>query len=112
LSVRQVTSGREERGFSQNLSARGVFLYTDFALSSGSVVEVSLRMPAEITMSESMRVRCGGRVLRVQATGAGTKYGVAVHLETYEYLNDDDNALISVSVTKDDEAAGARNVLS
>ena len=42
-------------------------------------------MPAEITLTENMRVRCRGRVTRVQPVES--KFGVAVHLEGYEYLS-------------------------
>ena len=42
-------------------------------------------MPAEITLTENMRVRCRGRVTRVLPVDS--KFGVAVHLEGYEYLS-------------------------
>ncbi|HZQ25077.1 MAG TPA: PilZ domain-containing protein [Terriglobales bacterium] len=102
LWVRQLTSGRQELGFTQNLSARGLFLYTDFPLESGTAVEVTLSMPAEITLSESMHVRCRGRVLRVQEPVCGSKFGVAVHLESYEYLNQDtERQLVAISSERD-----------
>ena len=77
---------REACGFSQDLSARGVLLYTDLPLSVGDAVELTLVMPSEITLGESMRVRCPGRVMRVLQPVAGNKFGVAVYLENYEYL--------------------------
>jgi hypothetical protein len=43
-------------------------------------------MPAEITLTEKMRVRCRGRVTRVLPVEH--KFGVAVHLEGYEYLSE------------------------
>jgi hypothetical protein len=44
-------------------------------------------MPSEITLAESMRVRCRGRVVRVSRSQVGTKSGVAVHFEGgYEFL--------------------------
>jgi len=50
-------------------------------------------MPSEITLGESMPVRCRGRVLRVTfpvaGSGAETKIGVAVRLDGYEYLPPD-----------------------
>jgi hypothetical protein len=47
-------------------------------------------MPAEITLTESMRVRCLARVTRVQP--AESKFGVAVNLERYEYLSENERA--------------------
>ena len=80
--------------------------YVDPAVWNG--VEITLRMPSEITLGESMRVRCRGHVLRVvkpvpsalDASGlpradakiAEAKIGVAVRLECYEYLSDRDEA--------------------
>lgn len=86
VSVRLAGSDREGCGFTQDLSARGALLYTDFPLSEGDAVELTLVMPSEITLAENMRVRCRGRVTRVLQPVAGSKFGVAVHLEGYEFL--------------------------
>ena len=43
----------------------GAFLFTDMALSEGAEIELTLRMPSEITLGENMRVRCRGEVLRI-----------------------------------------------
>jgi hypothetical protein len=99
LSLRQVGTDIEGLGFTQDLSSRGVFFFTDAALHVGSEIELTLRMPAEITLGESMPVRCRGHILRVMGpaattqdsavTGAAeTKIGVAVRLEGYEYLTE------------------------
>lgn len=100
LSIRHPAGKIEGLGFTQDLSSRGVFFFTDAALSEGAEVELTLRMPSEITLGASMPVRCRGRVLRIlrpaaslsqESQGAGraeTKIGVAVRLECYEYLQD------------------------
>jgi hypothetical protein len=75
------------------------------ALNEGAEIELTLKMPSEITLGENMRVRCRGRVLRVvkpadnisaeirsadtrsaETRSAETKIGVAVCLKGYEYL--------------------------
>jgi hypothetical protein len=104
VSLRDISTAAEGLGFTQDLSSRGAFLFTDMALSEGAEIELTLKMPSEITLGESMRVRCRGRVLRiVKATdtnddknwnasagaepkSAETKIGVAVCLKGYEYL--------------------------
>ena len=97
LSLRQPETAIEGVGFTQDLSSRGVFFFTNAALIEGSSIELTLRMPSEITLGESMPVRCRGRVLRVirptesapETSGTAsseTKIGVAVRLEGYEYL--------------------------
>jgi len=95
--IRQVSGSLQGMGFTQDLSSRGVFFFTDLPLTEGSEIEVTLRMPSEITLGEGMPVRCRGRVLRVTAPvaglnagpGAETKIGVAVRLDGYEYLPSD-----------------------
>ncbi len=73
-------------GFTQDVSARGLFLFTEAALAEGTVVELTFTMPSEITLAESMRVRCRGRVLRASPSQAGPRTGIAVQLDSYEYL--------------------------
>ena len=87
VSIRVNGSDREEPGFTQDLSARGTFLYTDCCVGVGSAVELTLMMPSEITLAESMRVRCRGKILRVVPRDAvKNKTGLAIELMSYEYL--------------------------
>ena len=107
VSLLDVATGAEGLGFTQDLSSRGAFLFTDMAFREGAEIELTLRMPSEITLGENMRVRCRGRVLRIVkpadtgwkpaasagsetrlagAKSAETKIGVAVCLKGYEYL--------------------------
>jgi hypothetical protein len=97
ISLRQLTPFVEGLGFTQDLSSRGVFFFTDVALQQGAEIEITLRMPSEITLAESMPVRCRGHILRVVKPAAADsslpipaerKIGVAVRLECYEYLSD------------------------
>ncbi len=97
LSFRQPAGSVEGVGFTQDLSSRGVFFFTDAHLCEGAEIELTLRMPSEITLGDSMPVRCRGRILRVvrpansheAVTGhAETKIGVAVRFEGYEYLSE------------------------
>ena len=62
LVVRLAGIDREGYGFTQDLSGRGVFFYTDFEVAEGGAVELTLVMPSEITLTENMRVRCRGQV--------------------------------------------------
>ena len=99
LSLRQSATSIEGVGFTQDISSRGVFFFTDVPLAVGEEIELTLRMPSEVTLGESMPVRCRGRVLRIvrpesnfsqagSKTWAQTKIGVAVRLECYEYLTE------------------------
>jgi hypothetical protein len=111
VSLRDAATAVEGLGFTQDLSSRGAFLFTDMALNEGAEIELTLNMPSEITLGENMRVRCRGRVLRIvkpvdnnwaaaeveigcaetrsaETRSAETKIGVAVCLNGYEYLPD------------------------
>jgi len=94
-SFRQTSDGIEGVGFTQDLSSRGVFFLTDAPLTEGSEIELTLRMPSEITLGQIMPVRCKGHILRIvrpnstsvpASSAAKAKIGVAVRLECYEYL--------------------------
>ncbi len=97
LSLRLAATSTEGLGFTQDLSSRGVFFFTDAPLAVGAEIELTLRMPSEITLGECMPVRCRGRILRVVRPAASaqdsasrhraeTKIGVAVRFDGYEYL--------------------------
>jgi len=86
VSIKLAGSLHESSGFTQDLSSRGAFFFTDFPLAQGEVAEITLIMPSEITLGENMRVRCQGTVLRVVQPSVGTMLGVAVHFTHYEYL--------------------------
>jgi hypothetical protein len=106
VCLRDVATAAEGLGFTQDLSSRGAFLVTDMALAEGAEIELTLKMPSEITLGENMRVRCRGQVLRIvkpadnsrktepsaDARSKSTikspekKIGVAVCLKGYEYL--------------------------
>lgn len=75
-------------GFIQDLSGRGIFFYAETALPQGAVVELTFIMPSEITLGESMPVRCRGRVLRTSSDSAhaSQRNGIAVLLDSYHYL--------------------------
>jgi PilZ domain-containing protein len=91
ISIKVIGIEGEVHGCTQDLSARGAFFYTEAPLTEGSEVEVTLLMPAEITLTASMPVRCRGKVLRVARQEGSTKIGVAVQLAGYEFLPETQN---------------------
>jgi PilZ domain len=98
--------GRTALGFTQDLSGRGIFFYAETALPEGAVVESTLTMPSEITLGENMPVRCRGRVVRASTSPAGQRNGIAVQLDSYQYLpsNEPIAQFVRLSATS---AAGA-----
>jgi len=83
--------GRTVHGYTQDLSGRGIFFYAETEFPLGAVVELTFNMPSEITLTENMPVRCRGRVLRSSASQTrhsqdSPRSGIAVQLDSYEYL--------------------------
>ena len=69
----------------KDVSARGVFFYLDSSVTEGSSIEFVLTLPPEITLTESIRVRCTGKVVRVDH-GEGTQVGIAAAIDQYDLI--------------------------
>ena len=78
--------GHTGSGFTLDLSSHGALLGTDFPLSHNQLIEMTLVMPSEVTLTEEMSVRCSARVLRVEFHRETASTAVAVKIERYEYL--------------------------
>src|SRR5947209_16375496 len=120
VSFRVPATSIEGVGCTQDLSSRGAFFLSSASLREGDEIELTLTMPSEITLGESMRVRCRGRILRLvnpaenavpkvsddmgkisgpaSPCGAEHKIAVAVRLDGYEYLSDSIEVFPRVSV--------------
>ena len=88
VTVRYDQKDEEHAAQTRDVSARGICLYVDSAIQAGSAIDFTLTLPPEITLTESIRVRCKGRVLRVEGGGPATKMAVAAIIDEYEFLPD------------------------
>ncbi|HEV3308335.1 MAG TPA: PilZ domain-containing protein [Candidatus Sulfotelmatobacter sp.] len=79
-------TGQNEPAQLRDVSARGICLYLDSPMEQGSPIGFTLTLPPEITLTESIRVQCKGRVLRVEGVGNNGKMAVAAVIEEYEFL--------------------------
>ena len=70
----------------RDVSARGICFYLDSAITQGSPIGFTLTLPPEITLTESIRVQCKGRVVRVDEETRDGKVAVAAVIEEYEFL--------------------------
>jgi PilZ domain len=70
----------------RDVSARGICFYLDSAVAKGSPIGFTLTLPPEITLTESIRVQCKGRVVRVDDSRDDGKLSVAAVIEEYEFL--------------------------
>jgi hypothetical protein len=71
----------------RDVSARGVCFYIDTPLPEGTDIHFTLTLPPEVTLTESISMRCIGRVIRVDKN-AGQGTSVAAIIERYEFLGD------------------------
>ncbi|MBZ5678554.1 MAG: PilZ domain-containing protein [Acidobacteriia bacterium] len=70
----------------RDVSARGICFHVDSAMAQGSPIGFTLTLPPEITLTESIRVQCKGRVVRVEDGTPDGKMVVAAVIEEYEFL--------------------------
>lgn len=71
----------------RDVSARGICFYLDSPMAPGSAIEFTLTLPPEITLTESIRVRCKGKVVRADDMLADSKVPVAAVIDEYEFLS-------------------------
>ena len=70
----------------RDVSAGGVYFFLEPDTIQGPTVEFIVTFPPEITLVKSLRVRCTGRVIRVdRATPQGV--GIAAEIQRYEFLS-------------------------
>jgi hypothetical protein len=70
----------------RDVSARGISFFLDSDVTQGSPIGFTLTLPPEITLTESIRVQCKGRVVRVENGREDGKLAVAAVIEEYEFL--------------------------
>lgn len=77
----------------RDVSAGGVYFFLDLEeIPSGSSIEFVVTFPPEITLVKSLRVRCTGRVLRVDKP-LPQGVGIATEIQKYEFLTNSSSAV-------------------
>ena len=71
---------------SLDVSARGICFHFEAPPVTGTDLEFTLTLPAEITTNGSIHVHCKGRVVRVEKGFAEGKAAVAAVINEYEFL--------------------------
>ena len=79
-------TGPEMSAQTRDVSARGICFFVDSAIQAGAAIDFTLTLPPEITLTESIRVCCRGRVVRVEGGGTNGKMAVAAVIDEYEFL--------------------------
>ena len=84
--ARDENSNHNESAQIRDVSARGVSFYLDSPIAQGSPIGFTLTLPPELTLTESIRVQCKGRIVRVEDAANDGKMAVAAVIEEYEFL--------------------------
>ncbi len=86
VTVKFSDGSTEQTAHTRDVSARGICFYLDSSVSEGSEIEFTLTLPPEITLTESIRVHCKGKVVRVEPQAPNGRVGIAAVIERYEFL--------------------------
>ena len=80
----RTAQGAEISAQTRDVSANGVFLYTNSKMEKGSEVELVLILPPELTSGEKCWVCCQATVVRVE--DQGSEFGVAAQIRRMDIL--------------------------
>ena len=89
VQVKSAEKNDEVIAVTKDVSARGVYILLDSELAPDTPIEFTLTLPPEITMTQSIRVRCKGKVVRVDHDTPG-KVGVAALIDHYHFLENEE----------------------
>src|SRR5882762_8487177 len=77
-----------QQGTTRDISTRGLYFVVDQNLESGSQVDITLTLPAEITHGSEVFVRALGKVVRVERRmeDGSARMGIAAVIERYDII--------------------------
>lgn len=73
-------------GETRDLSSSGVFLYSRSKIEPGSLLDLVLVLPTELTGGEKNWVCCQARVLRIEDKGVSGNFGIAAAIDRLQLL--------------------------
>jgi c-di-GMP-binding flagellar brake protein YcgR len=80
-----------QQGRTRDISTRGLFFVIDRVVDTGSELDITLTLPAEITNGTDVLVRAQGKVVRVErrVEEGEPRMGVAAIIERYDIIRGD-----------------------
>ena len=76
--------GADHAAQTRDISANGVFLYTNAPMEKGTEIELVLILPPELTSGEKCWVCCQATIVRVE--DQGSDFGVAAQIRRMDIL--------------------------
>lgn len=80
----RTAQGANHNAQTRDVSANGIFLYTNSRMAAGTDVELVLILPPELTSGEKCWVCCQATVVRVEEEGK--EFGVAAQIRRMDIL--------------------------
>jgi hypothetical protein len=88
LKIEEI-NGNEKTVQTRNVSSSGVYFEFAAPLDVGTALEFVLTLPEQITKGNAVRIKCVGKVVRVDpGKSEQGSLGVAATIERYEYLRE------------------------
>ena len=82
-------AGREKAVHTRNVSSNGVYFEFAAPISIGKSLEFVLTLPEQITKGSAVRIKCVGKVVRVDEHRSDSdSMGIAATIERYEFLRE------------------------
>ena len=73
----------------RDVSSGGIYFEYESHLEVGTLLEFVLTLPGEFTKGNSVRIRCMGKVVRVDKTSEQDNHvGIAATIERYEFVRE------------------------
>jgi PilZ domain. len=80
----RTSEGTDHPAQTRDVSANGVYLYTNSKMEKGTDVELVLILPPELTSGEKCWVCCQATIVRVEEEGS--EFGVAAQIRRMDIL--------------------------
>lgn len=90
VAVKVDEAGPQDKAVhTRDVSSSGVYFEFSSPVDIGTAIEFVLTLPEQITKGSSVRIKCMGKVVRVdEAVGDGESIGVAATIERYEFVRE------------------------
>lgn len=74
----------------RDVSARGVSFYFSEDMELGTEVNWEMALPPQLCQGKNVRIRCRGKIVRVEPRDEQGRVGVAATIESYEFVRGDE----------------------
>lgn len=94
ITIHGEQSSRKHKGVTSNISAAGVYFWSEKAFAVGSLIKFNVNLPGEIIGGErNVQIECRGRVVRADVNGrakrlrtAARTRGLACVIDGYKFI--------------------------